>query len=424
MRVSTATLVRPERNGPLIVAAVAASTLVFAYSTLAGPVAILVYYALWFPLAALAPRRVFGGIVRNWPMVAFAGVAALSVLWSDAPSATLRAAVQLATHLLCAIVAVRLGSPRAIGWGLVLGTAGVLALSALFGRYSYDVLDGSYAFVGLFGSKNQLGFFASVGALIALALLPRERGAMGRGALALAAAGSLAALAASSSATAAIALIAAAGAWAGAVLLARLSPTARAGALLVGLVLAGAALAAIAEGTVVGAVLAAFGKDDTLTGRTYLWSEGMAVFAERPLAGVGYAAFWVQGFAHAERLWAEFFIASRTGFHFHNTWIASLVEVGVVGTAALAIAFLRPLAGGVRTLFEGGAGARAALSLALMAMLAVRSLSEVDATAPFTLGVFLLVWAGSLARRRSRATAARPGAVRPAPPPFLPEFAR
>ena len=421
MRVSTAMLVRPERNGPLIAAAVAASTVVFAYSALVGPVAILLYYALWFPLAALAPRRVLMGVVRCWPLVAFAGIAGLSVLWSDAPSTTLRGAIQLATHLFCAIVAVRLGTPRAVGWGLVAGTAAVLALSALFGRYSYHVLDGSYAFVGLFGSKNQLGFFASVGVLVALALLPHERGAWRRGVLALAAACSLLALAASSSVTAAIALIAAASTWAGATLLARLAPAIRAAGLSVVPVLAVGGVVALLEGSALEAVLAAFGKDATLTGRTYLWSEGLRVFREQPLEGVGYSAFWVQGFAHAERLWSEFFIASRMGFHFHNTWIASLVEVGVVGTVFLVVAFLRPLAGGVLALLREGAGARAALALSLIALLAVRSLSEVDATAPFTLGVFLLVWAGSLAGRRVARQPMPPHSV----PPFLqPEFAR
>jgi exopolysaccharide production protein ExoQ len=75
------------------------------------------------------------------------------------------------------------------------------------------------------------------------------------------------------------------------------------------------------------------GKDVTLTGRTELWAYGREVIAEHPLLGVGYQAFWVQGYGPAEMLWATFGIASRMGFNFHNTYISNAVEIGIVGLA-------------------------------------------------------------------------------------------
>ncbi len=58
-------------------------------------------------------------------------------------------------------------------------------------------------------------------------------------------------------------------------------------------------------------VLGAFGKDATLTGRTYLWAEGLRAVGETPVVGVGYQAYWVQGFSEAERLWEEFYIRAQ-----------------------------------------------------------------------------------------------------------------
>ena len=45
----------------------------------------------------------------------------------------------------------------------------------------------------------------------------------------------------------------------------------------------------------------------------------------------------MQGFSEAERLWEEFYVGSRSGFHFHNTFIEALVELGVVGLALAAL---------------------------------------------------------------------------------------
>jgi exopolysaccharide production protein ExoQ len=81
-------------------------------------------------------------------------------------------------------------------------------------------------------------------------------------------------------------------------------------------------------------VLAATGKDITLTGRTDLWRVAMVEIAERPLLGHGYQAFWRIGNPVAEDLWRAFGIESRSGFHFHNFFLSNAVEVGVPGVAA------------------------------------------------------------------------------------------
>ncbi len=78
-------------------------------------------------------------------------------------------------------------------------------------------------------------------------------------------------------------------------------------------------------------LLVNLGKDTTLTGRTDLWEYAFRLIEERPLLGLGYQAFWVQGNTGAEQLWSMFQIKNRGGFHFHNMYISNAVEVGIIG---------------------------------------------------------------------------------------------
>ena len=76
---------------------------------------------------------------------------------------TLRTGVQYLTHVICALIAVRVLDIRTLTRGALVGTGIVLLYSLLFGVYHADPLDGTVSFVGAFASKNQLGFYASLG---------------------------------------------------------------------------------------------------------------------------------------------------------------------------------------------------------------------------------------------------------------------
>jgi exopolysaccharide production protein ExoQ len=78
-------------------------------------------------------------------------------------------------------------------------------------------------------------------------------------------------------------------------------------------------------------MLESIGKDATLTGRTVLWSHAIDIIANHPFGGLGVQAFWVEGNRAAERFWAFFLIYTRTGFHFHNLWLEMGVELGITG---------------------------------------------------------------------------------------------
>ncbi len=137
-------------------------------------------------------------------------------------------------------------------------------------------------------------------------------------------------------------------------------------------------------------ILGAFGKDSTLTGRTYLWQQGIEAAKASPLFGVGYQAYWVQGFSEAERLWEEFYIGSRAGFHFHNTFIEAVVETGLVGLILLTMVLVTALVGQLKRLLAEDRDPEAMVLFGVGALLFVRAFVEIDILTPYHVGSFLL----------------------------------
>lgn len=403
MKIPVALFVSPDRNFEYGVFAVAVSFFVFAYSTRFGQVPILVYYALWLPLPFLDPQRYLRSNTHLPWIVAFGAFALLSTFWSAAPATTMRAGVQYLSHIACALIAARSVSPRTLMVGGLTGVALVLAYSLAVGGYHYDPLDGTYSFHGAFSSKNQLGFFSSLGVYFAFAafILLRERGVLAVLVLSVGAL-SIYCLFASQSATSIIAVTLALAASLAMLSLQLFAPMPRKFFFIAGTGLALLGLFVAFQFGTFDAILGAFGKDTTLTGRTYLWSEGIAAAREYPVLGKGYQAYWVHGFAGAERLWEEFYITSRTGFHFHNTYIETLVELGTIGLVLLVILLIGTITGHTVKLLSDRHDRAAQLMFGLGVMLLVRSLAEVDMITPYVVGSFLIYYAAGVAFGRSR----------------------
>ncbi|MEF2070630.1 O-antigen ligase family protein [Consotaella aegiceratis] len=397
MRIAKARFVDPDCNQLFGTVAVAVSVFVFAYSIRFGQVSILLYYACWLPLILIDYRRSLGHPGRFLWIALFSIFVLLSVFWSSAPSVTARAGVQYFTHVLCALIAARTVGVRTFSYGMLAGVAIVLLYSLAYGSYQYDALDGTYSFVGAFESKNQLGLFASIGLYFAfaLAIILRERGL---GLLVCCAVAALCAqcLVASQSATSIIACAATIATTFGlsAALLfpPRLRKIVFFSALVIGL---GGMVVALNAG-LVDLILGAFGKDSTLTGRTYLWSQGLAAWHRAPTFGVGYRAFWVPGFPDAERLWDEFYITAKSGFHFHDTYIEILVELGTVGLILFVLLLLWILGGHLLRLLSDHRNLVSHMMVGLCLMLLVRSFFELDTLPPYTIGAFLLYYAAGL----------------------------
>jgi exopolysaccharide production protein ExoQ len=410
MRVAKASLVSPGENSGYAIAAVALSLFVFAYSSRFGQVSILVYYALWLPLVLVDYRRVLAGTGRSGWIFAFAVFACLSLFWSAAPAVTARAGLQYLSHIVCALIAMRIVDIRTLTLGMVTGIGVVLMYSLLFGIYHFDPLDGTYSFVGAFASKNQLGFYASLGVYFAFAsfFTLRERriwlaSAAGVGLIACYS------LYASQSATSALTTVAVIGICLGLQVLSALSPQTRKTVFLAVVVIGVVAVVGAVYGGAVDSVLGIFGKDSTLTGRTYLWQQGIEAAGAYPLIGVGYQAYWVQGFSEAERLWEEFYIGSRSGFHFHNTFIETMVETGAIGLFLLCSILVITVCGHLKRLLSQALATESSVLFGVAILLLMRAFVEVDILTPYHVGSFLLYFsAGRLTVGASRSSLARP----------------
>ncbi|QND45144.1 O-antigen ligase family protein (plasmid) [Rhizobium lusitanum] len=398
MRIRKSTFIRPGSNATYGMVAIALSFFAFAYSARLGQAAILVYYAVWFPLVLIDYRSVLGSYSKQLWIFAFGIFTCLSIFWSVVPPVTARAAIQYMTHIICALIAVRTLDIRTLTRGAIAGTSIVLLYSVLFGYYALDAIDGTYSFVGAFDSKNQLGFYASLGIYFAFAAVfilgERRIWLLGAGVVGLLAAYCLLA---SQSATSVLVTGLVVMLSIGMRVILFLSPKQRkklfATAAISGIIL-------VVAGVYLGAVdlvLGAFGKDSTLTGRTYLWQQGIAAAMLHPFFGIGYQAYWVQGFSEPERLWEEFYITSRAGFHFHNTFIETTVETGLIGVFLLVSILLTAVIGHLKRFLNDLRNDESYVLFGLATLLLIRAFVEIDILNPYQVGSFLLYFiAGKL----------------------------
>lgn len=81
----------------------------------------------------------------------------------------------------------------------------------------------------------------------------------------------------------------------------------------------------------VNSVLAALGKDSTLTGRTFIWDWGHRIMNERPWTGMGADGFWRPEFGIANQITTYFFYERFVTFSFHNSYIENGVQFGYPG---------------------------------------------------------------------------------------------
>jgi|GEM_PF-1987035 len=254
-----------------------------------------------------------------------------SALWSEHPDLSARHGTQvLITFVIAAVLATRL-SPTVFLKVTLLGLTVAGTASLVIGDMRDDGV-----WIGIFESKNYYAFTMVVLLLASCALLVGRRTPIRWRLAGLGGAGmALPQIVMAESLGAAIAALAALGTAVVVLHVQNLPPPRRARrmALLaaVGLGAAGAALSL--HQTIVSAVIDLTGKDPTLTGRTDLWAAALDEIRHAPWLGTGYRGFWVQGNALAEALWVEFHIPSRSGFNFHNLFLESAVEIGLVGAA-------------------------------------------------------------------------------------------
>ncbi|MCK5749827.1 MAG: O-antigen ligase family protein, partial [Oricola sp.] len=106
----------------------------------------------------------------------------------------------------------------------------------------------------------------------------------------------------------------------------------------VGLAAGGLAILLMAGGDAVTFVLDSFGKDSTLTGRTWIWARGMEEIAKHPILGGGYQAFWANE-RSSEVMWIRH-ITLESVKGFHNVWVEVWNDLGIPGIVSLVAVLL------------------------------------------------------------------------------------
>lgn len=303
-----------------------------------GAVNTWLWYAVYgWMLARLAlePPALFQAAIRNWPVFLWPGLALASVAWSLAPGSSLQGGMQL---LMTTVIAVFIGvrfpvreivAALAVALSVAAIVSVLLLLAPAPGMFA---VSGGYE--GVFAHKNTLGLRMNilVAALLVLLFETRSRAAQLTIIAMLAVAAYL--LVMSKSATSQILALATP-----AVLFAlaalRLDAGKAALATAAGFACGAAGVAAlfVMSGDPVSFVLDSFGKDSTLTGRTWLWERGIDEAMKHPLLGGGYQAFWVHD-RSSEVMWIRH-ITLDTVKGFHNVGIEVWNDLGIPGLLAL-----------------------------------------------------------------------------------------
>ncbi|MBY0408021.1 MAG: O-antigen ligase family protein, partial [Rickettsiales bacterium] len=348
---------------------VALTTIILAYGGLFGFASILVFYALWF--SRVKYRGMF--MLKPTPdavhVLIFPLLGCISFLWSSYPSQSVYTSLEYTSSILCAIIIGRLVRTLAFLRGVSLGTAVVLIASIASGRYGIDPFSEKYSLVGLFGSKNLVGMFGEIGIIISLLLLCYRQKRLPRlfyGYAPMAV--SITALYLAKSATSVLTLCVVLSMLAAVFLITRLPRTYRGFACGVTIVWFVVLLVTGFTMNWQETVLKSFGKDSTMTGRTVLWEKGIDAGWQKPFLGYGYSAFWVKGNPQAEQLWYRFGIKGRQGFHFHNLFVETFVQLGFVGLFLMVMLLLQNLAKSFSGILRYGLDKEYMYSLAMATM--------------------------------------------------------
>jgi exopolysaccharide production protein ExoQ len=364
---------------------------IYKFVSFGGTLASVVFISSWVVFALQRPDRtvrdlVSGGICWLIPALALA-----SIVWSDDPGYTMRTAMELCMSVAGAVICARRVPARGFVAAVMLALFAAVFVSLVAGSHVGVGGTDEEALSGAFGSKNYMGQIAAIYGLASLCvLLDRGQPVLFR---LIAMIGSILgpflvvrSISVDAVAGYAIGFALVAGLMTLSVIPRRLrAPTVLATLLIAAVMIAWLWTMILQDQ---GFALSALGKDPTLTGRTYLWYRANALIGQNPLLGVGYQAFWRQGNLEAEGLWRVMHVMERMGFHFHNLYYETTVELGVLGLIALVVTLLTGLIASLRLALRSPAGPTAFLA-AYVVFVIVRSPLEVEYIFPFDIATFL-----------------------------------
>jgi exopolysaccharide production protein ExoQ len=381
----------PMLSHLLAVTYIAITVLIMCYSSRFNVWPILLFLALWGSTLLLKGFSLLRPSTDMFVCIAMPLLCVASTAWSGVAGTTLYLGTAFLTLNLCILISCRCVPFRSLLYGLIIGILIALLITVLNGRQAIDYMTGTSALAGLFGSKNAVGLVAEIGILSAATLLLMPEHIAKKICFGLVPFAFFAyCLLVSRSGTSLVSLLAALSVMALVLLVTMLPRNIRGLVLVASLLILMVSVAAMLSMGGQEWLLKSLGKNTTLTGRTELWEIGSHVGWKKPLFGHGYSAFWVHGQPLAEQLWAKFYIAERTGFHFHNIYVQAFVDLGFVGLGLIVLLVAFNLISSLRACLKNEHSPEIILLLALSVMFAVRSWVEVDFfLGPFGLGTFL-----------------------------------
>lgn len=294
-------------------------------------------YGITFVLILRRWRQYVYFVTVDKFLLALVGITLCSILWSAAPEVTLRRNVALAgTTMIGFYLAMRYSLSellRLLAWAMGLAALLSLAFAVALPSYGIDNHSVGADWQGIYGGgKNVLGRNMSLGALVflLLALSVRRYRWLAWSGFGV----SVVVLLASNSVTSWITLL---------IVAALLLPYAALRwryTLALPCLLAALAVAVIAavwlQGNV-GDLLAAFGRDSTLTGRTDIWPAVLEMIRERPWLGYGYGGFWLGWEGESANIWHW---TSHQSVHAHNGFLEVWLNLGLLGLSVFVLGFL------------------------------------------------------------------------------------
>ena len=357
-----------------------------------------IFLAAWAPIiVAFAPTC--GRLIFRTPVLWLVPALALaSVTWSQAPAATLRAALELILTISMATLTAGVVRPRAFVSAILVSLVFGAMASLAFGRSGMDGLSGTTVFMGVFASKNTMAMFMSLLMIFATAVFADSGQKLPMRILAgfsflLA----IPLLLKARSAGALVTTVISFSVMGLTVIYARMNARERMLILTVAGIITIPISVAVTTLAINGTLALAFsdfitgvlGKDPTLTGRTVLWNIALNQIHNRPMLGDGFSAFWIQGNLLPEGIWRAFHIDSRSGFSFHNTYLELAVDLGWLGVAALAVTLWLAFQRSVRLALDVPGWTTACFVTGMVCLL-TRSIDEADVPAPFSFLTYLL----------------------------------
>lgn len=358
-----------------------------------SPVLIALFLLCWGLYFLAWPARNLDRLLLAPLPFALPLLALASTLWSQAAAITLRNAIELLLVTGIGVLIARAQRLRSFLSAFMCMMLVSVVVGAATGRRAAVGVHGDMALIGIFGSKNNFALMISMMMLSAAAVLadrlqPRPLRLLGLFGLVI----GPPLLVMAKSVGAMVTLILALGCLGFFTLAGRLSRRLRPALYVLATLLALVMVATfliLQDAGVLEMLLRSAGKDTSLTGRTFLWSRADGLIPLHPLLGVGYQAFWVQESVEAEGLWRVSVILSRFGFHFHNLYYETAIELGYAGVVILGVTLAAVAAAALIAVFRHPCPEHAFLVSATAIFLS-RAYVELDFLSPFSIGSLLL----------------------------------